>query len=831
LSSGNTIESKRPAAPPLAYQPAYRPACRPAFRAALLIMGSSGIIAQIVLMRELLVSFLGNELVLGIILANWLILEAAGAFLVGRASGRRGRAFQAFLATQLLFSLALPAAIYLSRVSKTVVLRVSGEALGFSAILGLSLLILLPAAVSHGALFTLGSKLYCPKQSGGSRASSISWVYVLESFGSILGGFVLTFVLVQRFDSFTIAWGVCLSNALISLFLLWPLSRYSSSRRKPGVLWAASLLLTLSYVVLLSSPLGKLIHLSSIRIQWRGLELVETENSIYGNITVTASDGQRTFFTDGVLVATVPTPDISSVEDFVHFPMLLHPEPRSILIASGGAGGMIREALKHPLRRIDYVELDPLLLRLIELHGSSLTRQELSDRRVEVHYTDARFFLTRTDRRYDLVLIGLGLPQELQTNRLFSREFFSIAKEKLKPRGLLALRLPGSLTYLGEELRNLNGCILHTLESVFSWVRVIPGDENLYIASDSSSLMRMRASDLAARFEERKIRTDLVNPPYLKYRLQSQWLSAYEQAVRRLPRRINSDFRPLAVFYSLSYWNALYSPYLEGLFERIEGIRPAAIMILIASVTLVMSAVVAVRSGRSTMPLPYAIATTGFCGMIFDLAIIFTFQTLFGYLYYQIGLLVTVFMAGAALSSLAATRRLQRGASGPTAFLITELCIAVFALLLPLVLVFPSRSLARPAVSLVLHALFLLMSFISGALTGAQFPLATHLHLAAPRGSGAAARPPQNGEAGGFPAAKRKRQPLSAEEQAARTAGALYAADLAGGYFGGLIGGVVLLPILGLWNSCFILAAIKASSLALNLLHTLYGVKKSLPAG
>jgi spermidine synthase len=825
LPSGNTTKSERPAS--------LRPL---AFRASLLIMGASGIIAQIILLRELLVSFLGNELVLGIILANWLILEAAGAFLIGRTFGRRGRTFPAFLITQLLFSLALPAAIYCSRVFKTVVLQVPGEAVGFSAILVYSLLILLPAAVPHGALFTLGSKLYSLLQPADNtfresaargstyQAYSISWVYVLESFGSILGGFALTFILVQRFDSFTITWGVSLSNGLISLILLWPKTRHrrGSLHGLLRILLGASLFLTLSYALLLFSPLGRSIHLSSIRTRWRDQELIDTENSIYGNITVTASDGQRTFFTDGVPAVTVPVPDIASIEDFAHFPMLLHHKPRSILIAGGGAGGMIQELLKYPIRRIEYVELDPLLLRLISRYGSALTRRELSDRRVEIHYTDARFFLTRTDSRYDLVFIGLGLPQELQTNRLFSQEFFTAAKEKLNPRGLVALSLPGSLTYLGEELRNLNSCLLDTLESVFAWVRVIPGEENLYVASDTPGLMQVSASDLAARFEEREIQTDLISPPYLEYRLQPQWLSAYKKAVDPIPQRINSDFRPLAVFYGLSYWNALYSPHLEGLFRRIEETRLSAIMILITVVTLVMSAVVAVR--KRGMPLPYAIATTGFCGMVFDLAIIFTFQTLFGYLYYQIGLLVTVFMAGAALSSLLATRRLERRNSGTAAFLITELCLVVFASLLPLAFTIPSRSLHQPIVNLLLHALFLLMSFTSGVLTGYQFPLATRLHLGAT--STAGANQSEKRGPGRASAGIERRNRVTGET--AHTAGLLYGADLVGGYFGGLIGGVILLPILGLWNTCFILAAIKASSLVVNLLSTLYGTKQPL---
>jgi spermidine synthase len=788
-------------------------------------MGASGLIAQIMLLRELLVSFLGNELVLGIVLANWLLLEAGGALLVGRLLGRRGRVFDSFLATQLLFALALPVSIYGSRVFKSVVLRVPGQALGFLPILGLSLLILLPTAVPHGALFTMGSRLrslYVPdagnsprgsrtssSRFASARASSIGRVYVLESLGSILGGAAFTFVLVRRFDSLAVAWGVSLANALISLILLRPNRRTHPLSPEPGrrSLRGAALLLVLIFVLLLFSPLGEPIHLSSIRRRWPGLEPVTSENSIYGNITVTRTAEQRTFFTDGVPAATVPVPDIGGIETFVHLPMLLHHRPESVLIAGGGAGGMIGEVLKHPVGRIDYVELDPLLIQLILSHGSAATRRELTDPRVEIHHSDARLFLTRTDRRYDVVFIGIGAPQELQTNRLFTREFFSTAREKLGARGLLALSLPGSQTYMGEELRQLNGCILDTLESVFARVRVVPGDENLYVASDSPLSVQGSADDLIARLRERNIAANLVSPPYIEYRLQPQWLSDYRRAVDPLPRRINSDFRPLAVFYGLSYWNALYSPAVGEVFRRIEGTRPSTVAVLILIATLGVAVLSATgRTGRG-IPLFHAIATTGFCGMIFDLAVILTFQTLFGYLYVQIGLLVTVFMAGTVMGSLLATRLLERREGGQTAFLAAELCLALFAMLLPLALIGPSRLLDQPAVRLLHHALFLLVSLASGALTGFQFPLAADLHLRSAAAGGAeipSAAEQLGRRAGG---------------EAGDTAGVLYGADLLGGYFGGLVGGVILLPILGLWSTCLILAMIKGGSLLVSLVR------------
>lgn len=42
----------------------------------LIIRGISSIVSQITLMREFLISFLGNELTLGVILANWMVFKA-----------------------------------------------------------------------------------------------------------------------------------------------------------------------------------------------------------------------------------------------------------------------------------------------------------------------------------------------------------------------------------------------------------------------------------------------------------------------------------------------------------------------------------------------------------------------------------------------------------------------------------------------------------------------------------------------------------------------------------------------------------------------------------
>jgi len=757
-------------------------------KASLLIMGLSGIVAQIILLRELLVSFFGNELTIGIILANWLILEAIGSFIIGKSVEKTERKIEIYVLLQLIFSVAFPLAIYLSRIFKNILLTTPGEAVGFAPIFYSSFLILLPVAPPHGALFTYGCKLY--SQYAGEEASSIGKVYVLETLGSIIGGTLISFLLIQYFHSFEIAFGISLANAFISIFLLVKCTSPFIHLRTG--LWALSILLTLLFAYIILTPVSQEIHLSSIQSQWRGLNVIHNENSIYGNITVIKKGEQFTFFTDGVPSITTPVPDIASIEDFVHFPMLLHEKPESVLILSGGTGGMIHEILKYPVKRVDYVELDPLLLKLVQKFSTPLTQAELSDPRVKIHYTDGRFFVKRAEGRFDIIFIGLSAPQELQTNRLFSTEFFSIAKRKMNPGGIIVLSLPGSLTYISPELRDLNGCILDTLKSVYRYVRIIPGDTNLYLASDSSQMEKVTAEELIKRLERSKIKTRLFTKPYIDYRLHERWLKWFLNSMERKEVYINSDFHPLGVFFNLTYWNALFSPYLTGIFKWFEGLSLKLSITLIAVITLFLSAIFIRRPHISIYSLPYAIFTSGITDMMLDLAIIFTFQTFFGYLYHQIGLLVTVFMVGVAFSSLYITQRLKSIKRDSSLFLITELWIICFSLLLPFVFSIPSHHLEKTTVYVLLYVTFLITSFLCGTLVGLQFPLATKIYLRIS---------PKEGIFG-------------------ETAGLLYGADLFGGFFGGLLGGVLLLPILGLKESCFMMAIIKVSSFLLFLLFT-----------
>ncbi len=749
----------------------------------LFIMGLGSITAQIVLLRELLVSFLGNELTLGIILASWLVLVAAGSFLIGKLVEKVEAKLEVFAAFQLLFSIAFPFTIFLCRIFKNILLTTPGEALGFAPIFYSSLLILLPVTLPYGALFTYGCKLY--GEYSRRNAAPIGRVYFIETVGSMIGSLLVTFLLIPNLNPFTIAFSVSLLSSLISIVLLIRKTGFSG-RSLPKVLLVASILLSFLFAYCLLPQNSNAIHQSSLRWQWRGLSVIQAENTVYGNITVTRRGEQYTFFTDGVPSITTPVPDIGSIEDLVHFPMLFHEKPESILILNGGAGGMIREILKYLVKRVDYVELDPILLKLLQKFPTSLTQFELSDNRVHIHYTDARLFLQRTEDRFDLIFVGLSAPQSLQTNRFFSSEFFSISKKKMNPNGILVFALPGSLTYISPELRDLNGCMLSTLRNVYRHIKIIPGEVNLYLVSDSNPLESLTSNEISKRFKERNIQASLITSNYIAYRLRETWFQWFSQSMEGKETAINSDFRPLAVFFTLSYWNSLFSPYLIEIFKWFVR-SSLALFFVIILIPLILGVLFVKIPRLSIHSLTYSVLATGLTGMFFSLAVIFSFQTLYGFVYHQIGFLIAIFMLGIASGSLLITKCLSRIKNARLLFLKIEIGIIVFSFLFPYLLLAPSHYLESKTIYLLLYGIVLIISFLSGTSLGLQFPLASEIYFNHCRGIGSLGK----------------------------TASLLYAADLIGGFFGGLFGGILLLPILGLKQSCFIMALVKISSFIL----------------
>ena len=735
----------------------------------ILIIGASGLIAQVIILRELLVSFYGNELTLGVILANWMLLEAGGVYFVGRLVDRVKEKTSLLVILQLVFAWGFIAAIYFARTFKYFSGAFFGQGLNLGSIYLYAFLAMLPIGFSHGALFGVSCRIF--QKNSQEPYQGINKVYTWETIGSILSGILLTYVLIPFFSSFQLAQLLALVNLTITLIYVKPVKslifRYG--------LWAA-LLFSLFFFIGLNPD-----HLQSksLRLQYRSEEIVDYRNSVYANIAVTRNLGQHTLFYNGLPAATIPDPDISSIEEFGHLPLLFHPHPQKVLLLGSGLGGLIREILKHPLNKLDYLELDPAILGSLKIADPEYIAQEVIDPRLEIINQDSRLFLRRSKEKYDLILLGLTGPTDLVSNRLFTEEFFALAKDHLKKEGIIAFRLSGSMTYLSPQLRDLNFSVINSLKAKFAYVRVLPGYLNLILGSDSSYMAGIDAQVVNRGIQQLDLQTKMLVLPYLESRINQQWLDWFNNASLNATLKKNRDFTPRALFQALLIWNRQFSPAAAGFFEKLADFNLYKAVAVILGIFLIFLFSGSVRKKKSgNLALVYSLGSSGFWAMMVNLEMVFAFQVSFGYIYKAIGLLIAVFMAGIALASAVTTKKISREGFAGKYLLAIEVTMVIFSLFL-------SGAITRGITySFGGMAIFVFLFFASGYFLGAEFALCAKMYQ-------------QNRSAPG------------------NTAGILYSADLLGGCLAGFLGGIWLLPILGIGSCGLVLSLIKATSFAL----------------
>ena len=742
-------------------------------RFALLLMGFTSLVVQVLLIREFLICFYGNELTIGLILGNWIILEAIGSSLSSKLGQNNKRPLLFYCCLQLLIALYLPFAIYLIRTVKDFLPLTTGEGVSVVPILISSFFILAPLSIFDGAQFPFGCRIW--KDHTKSPIQATGTVYISEAIGFIIAGPIFTFIFITRMHSFQIALIVSLLNLISGALLI--LKEQKSLPKNIFVPIFMSLICI--NVAVLSSNYCDDLNNASLKRQWQKENLIESRNSIYGNIAVTKRQEQFTFFSDGIPIITTPVPDIVSNEEFIHFGMLNHPNPKDILIVGGGAGGPISEILKYPIGHLDYAELDPLLIKVVKKYPTPLTQKELKDPRLSIKISDGAKYIKITKQQYDVVFINLPAPTTLQLNRFYTKEFFNSAKAVLKNNnGIIIFKLPGSLSYLNKELKQLNLSLLNTLKETFSFVNVIPGDFNLYMASESDFETTPQA--FINRLKQNNIKTLLLTPPHIGYRLQDQWRNWFFSTLAESPpTQANTTFLPMGLFYGLSYWNSLFSPYLTKFFEIIGKIN-FRILIWPIIYLIVLVLILSLRTPKiKKINVPYAILTTGLAGMAFDLIIIFAYQSFYGYVYHHIALLITAFMSGLTLGGWLMTKRLAVIKDRKQEFVLFETGMIIFCFLIIPILIYLQKSLIN------LSFVFFLLSAISGFLVGSEFPLANSLYQT---------------------------------KKSTQTAGILYSLDLLGSWIGALIISAALIPVIGLISTCIFLAVLKLSSLILIIL-------------
>jgi spermidine synthase len=148
---------------------------------------------------------------------------------------------------------------------------------------------------------------------------------------------------------------------------------------------------------------------------------------------------------------------------FVYLPIALHPAPKDALLISYGVG-VTAKALTdtRELGRIDVVDVSRDILEMNRIAWEP-SQYPLDDPRVYVHIEDGRQFLQATDRTFDVITGEPPPPKAAGIVSLYTKEFFSLARARLRPGGILSYWLPVHL-FSEEETRS----ILRSFCDVFS---------------------------------------------------------------------------------------------------------------------------------------------------------------------------------------------------------------------------------------------------------------------------------------------------------------------------------------------------------------------------
>lgn len=759
---------------------------------AFLAIGFACTVGQVLLIRELIINFQGNELSLGVILANWLLMVAVGSWGLGRFADRLPARVPFFITTQILFCLILPAQLLLARTANNLIGIEPGEIVALVPIFYSSLLVLAPLCILHGFQFALGCRILSAESN--IPAAEVGKVYICDAIGDVSGGVIFTYLLVHYLQPIEIAVYAGLLNLVAALLLLKPWDIAWRARENIIPRFLTCLVILVSVLGIHSLAFGNIdsLHEVSRGWQWRGYNVIHHQDSVYGNIVITQSDGQSNFYASGLPIFTAPDPDIAFIEEVAHFPMLYHPSPQKVLSIGGGVGGVLDQILSHPIDEVHYVELDPLIIEVAREYSPA---SALDDPRLSIMHTDGRLFVKYTQEKYDVIIMNLPPPSTLQLNRVYTQEFFREVYNILSPKGIFSFAIPASEAYMSQEMINHNRCIYETIKGVFPSVLIIPGDWNIFLASPEATMLTYDLETICQRFQNRNLETSLLTIPYIEYKLSPERTERLLAPLRGDHVEANRDLQPIGTYYNLALWNVMFYPGSRGFFNWVSGIDlwwfaiPLSLLIMIATFIRWRR----ISSKPMRLPVALAIMTTGFAGMSFSIVLLLAFQTLHGCLYQKIGILVATFMLGLASGGLYMNSIVYKLRRDILALAKIELMIIGYALLLPLILILLFAYVGKLPLLIPAEAPLCLLNCGAGFLVGLEFPLANKIYLGGNGGVG-------------------------------RVAGTLYASDLFGAVFGALLASVFLIPILGMTKACFVIAIVNVASLVL--LIALPAIKK-----
>jgi spermidine synthase len=282
----------------------------------------------------------------------------------------------------------------------------------------------------------------------GAGEASIGRVYAANTFGAIVGVFVMLHLLVPWIGVRLAITLAALADIALGLYLL----RFTGARRPSRGYAIAGIasLLACALSLQLGKPDPHVLAAGVFRTgEWRLDERVLVPYLRDGktatvSVSITPNGKHANIATNGKPDAAMATRlDLPAEHDEVTMlmagalPLALHPNPERIAVIGWGSGLTTHTLLGSPVpRAVDSVEIERAMYDGAKWFGDRVARA-YQDPRSHVRFEDARTYFATGNRRYDVIVSEPSNPWVSGVASLFTREFYGFIDQHLEPDGVL----------------------------------------------------------------------------------------------------------------------------------------------------------------------------------------------------------------------------------------------------------------------------------------------------------------------------------------------------------------------------------------------------------
>ncbi|NKC14598.1 MAG: polyamine aminopropyltransferase [Gammaproteobacteria bacterium] len=167
--------------------------------------------------------------------------------------------------------------------------------------------------------------------------------------------------------------------------------------------------------------------------------IVHAETTPYQRIVITADGAETNLFLNGGL-------QFSTIDEYRYHEALVHPAMTiaerhlKVLILGGGDGLALREVLRYgDVTSVTLVDLDPRVTELFSRNArlARLNNGAFADGRVKVINADAGKFIENNTGIFDVIIVDLPDPRDVNLSRLYTKTFYTQLSKRLAAGGIL----------------------------------------------------------------------------------------------------------------------------------------------------------------------------------------------------------------------------------------------------------------------------------------------------------------------------------------------------------------------------------------------------------